>query len=321
MNSRLAGHRRRTLLLVTLGLASGALALSACATESGAIATASDSKEASSLAASASAATAAAGSSATAPASSELQCSPDTIPTKVGHVLTIGTDKPAYPPYFEDNNPKNGKGFESAVAYAVAKQLGYDAAHVKWVTVPFDSSYQPGSKKFDFDINQISVTSRRAKVVDFSAGYYNVNQAVVALKGSKADGVTTLAGLKKLKFGAQVGTTSLQTIQRTVKPIKQPSVFNDTDAATKALQNKQVDAIVVDLPTAYYISGAMLDNGVITGQFPAPETGEHFGLLLQKGSAALPCVNKAIGAITDSGELEKITDKWLGAGAGVVTFS
>ena len=213
MNSRLAGHRRRTVLVVSLGLASGALALSACATESGAIATASDSKEASSLAASASAATATPSSGSAVAASSELQCSPDTITTKVEHLLTIGTDKPAYPPYFVNDNPKNGKGFESAVAYAVAKQLGFDAAHVKWITVPFDSSYQPGRKAFDFDINQISVTTARAKVVDFSAGYYNVNQAVVALKGSKADGVTTLAGLKKLKFGVQVGTTSLKTLQ------------------------------------------------------------------------------------------------------------
>ena len=321
MISRLADNRRRTVFVLSLGLASGALALSACSAESGALATASDSKEASSLAAAASAATAAAASSSAAPASSELQCSPDTITTKVPGQLTIGTDQPAYPPYFEDNNPKNGKGFESAVAYAVAKELGYDTAHVKWVTVPFNSSYQPGRKAFDFDINQISVTTARAKVVDFSAGYYNVNQAVVALKGSKADGVTTLAGLKKLKFGAQVGTTSLLTIQRTVHPDKRPSVYNDTDAATKALTNKQVDAIVVDLPTASYISGAVLNNGVITGQFPSPVTGEHFGLLLQKASTELPCVNKAIAAITDSGELEKITDKWLGAEAEVVTFS
>jgi polar amino acid transport system substrate-binding protein len=320
VNSRLLGHRRRTVLVVSLGLASGALALSACSAESGALATASDSKEASSLAASASAATATAGSSSAAASSSELQCTPDTITTKVEHLLTIGTDKPAFPPYFVDNNPKNGKGFESAVAYAVAKQLGFDAAHVKWITVPFDSSYQPGRKAFDFDINQISVTTARAKVVDFSAGYYNVNQAVVALKGSKADGVTTIAGLKKLKFGVQVGTTSLQTLKDTVKPIKQPSVYNDTTAATQALKNKQVDAIVVDLPTAYFISAAQLDNGVITGQFEAPTSGEHFGLLMEKGSTALPCVNKAIASITDSGELQKITDRWLGAGAGVATF-
>jgi polar amino acid transport system substrate-binding protein len=317
VNPRQAGHRRRTVLAVSLGLASGALVLSACSTGSGAIATASDSKEASSLAAAASAATATAGSSA---ASSELQCSPDTLSTKVGHQLTIGTDKPAFPPYFVDNNPKNGKGFESAVAYAVAKQLGFTPAHVKWITVPFDSSFQPGRKAFDFDINQISVTTARAKVVDFSAGYYNVNQAVVALKGSKADGVTTIAGLRKLKFGVQVGTTSLQTLKDTVKPIKQPSVYNDTTAATQALKNKQVEAIVVDLPTAYFISGAQLDNGVITGQFETPTSGEHFGLLMEKGSSELPCINKAIAAITDSGELQKITDKWLGAGAGVATF-
>jgi len=236
-------------------------------------------------------------------------------------VLTVGTDKPAYPPYFENNNPANGKGFESAVAYAVAKQLGYATNQVKWVVVPFNSSYQPGPKRFDFDINEISITPQRAKVVDFSDGYYNVNQAVIALKGGKADGVTTIEGLKKLKFGVQVGTTSLQTIQDIVKPTQQPSVFNDTDAATKALKNGQVDAIVVDLPTAFYITGAELDNGIIVGQFPAPAKGEQFGLLMQKGSPILTCVNQAVAAIKSSGELQQITDKWLGAGAGVVTFS
>jgi polar amino acid transport system substrate-binding protein len=260
------------------------------------------------------------GSGSTATSPSKLSCTPDTVTTKVEHLLTIGTDKPAYPPYFENNSPSNGKGFESAVAYAVAQQLGFNASHVKWVTVPFDSSYQPGNKAFDFDINEISVTAARAKVVAFSNGYYNVNQAIVAIKGGKADGITTIAGLKNLKFGVQVGTTSLTTIKSIVKPKKSISVFNDTDAAVNALKNKQIDAIVVDLPTAFYISSAELTNGEIVGQFPAPASGEHFGLLLQKGSTMLPCVNQAIATITASGQLKSITAKWLGAGAGVVTF-
>jgi polar amino acid transport system substrate-binding protein len=296
------------------GLAIAGLALAGCATGSSATASSSQAAQSQGAPVSGGPSTTASGSAST------LKCTPDSVTTKTEHVLTIGTDKPAYPPYFEDNNPKNGKGFESAVAYAVAKKLGFSKDAVKWVTVPFDSSYQPGPKSFDFDINQISVTPKRAKVVDFSDGYYDVNQAVLALKGGKADGITTIAGMKNLKFGVQVGTTSYQTVKDVVKPNKQPSVFNTSDAVTNALKNKQVDAIVVDLPTAFYISGAVLDNGVIVGQFPAPAGGEHFGLLFQKGSTLVPCVNQAIAAIKSDNELKIITAKWLGAGAGVVTL-
>jgi polar amino acid transport system substrate-binding protein len=316
--SLLLGPARRPVAAALGGLAISALALAGCSTGSSALATSSEAAETAGAPVSGGASSP---STSVGPVSpSGLKCTPDTVTTKLEHVLTVGTDKPAYPPYFENNSPSNGKGFESAVAYAVAQHMGFDAKHVKWVTVPFDSSYQPGTKSFDFDINEISVTPARAKVVAFSHGYYNVNQAIVALKGGKADGITTIAGLKNLKFGVQVGTTSLATIKDIVKPDKQPSVYNDTDAATQALKNKQIDAIVVDLPTAFYISSAELDNGEIVGQFPAPASGEHFGLLLQKGSTLLPCVNQAVDAITASGQLKTITAKWLGAGAGVVTF-
>jgi polar amino acid transport system substrate-binding protein len=252
--------------------------------------------------------------------SSAPSCTSDTMTTKVEHLLTIGTDKPAYPPYFEDNKPSNGKGFESAVAYAVAKELGFANANVKWITVPFDSSYQPGRKAFDFDINEISVTPARAKAVAFSHGYYPVNQAVVAIKGGKADGITTIAGLKKLKIGVQIGTTSYSTVKQFVKPDKQPSIFNDSDAATKALTNRQVDAIVVDLPTAEFIAEDEVKGGEVVGQFSHAQGGGQFGLLMEKGSSLLPCVNKAVDAITASGELKKITDKWLADWSGVLTF-
>jgi polar amino acid transport system substrate-binding protein len=291
------------------GLALAALALAGCSTGS-AIASSSQAAESQGTPVSG-------GPSGSA---STLNCTPDSVTTKTEHLLTIGTDKPAYPPYFENNNPKNGKGFESAVAYAVAKQLGFDTAHVKWVTVPFDSSYQPGPKNFDFDINEVSVTPARAKVVAFSHGYYGVNQAVVALKGGKAAGITTIDGLKKLKFGVQVGTTSYAALKDFIKPTKQPSVFNDTDAATNALKNKQVDAIVVDLPTAEYIAGVALSNGEVVGQLSPSQGGGQFGLLMQKASPLVPCVNKAVDAITTSGQLKKITDKWLSDWSGVVTF-
>jgi polar amino acid transport system substrate-binding protein len=294
------------------GLAISALALAGCSTGSSVTATSAEANQ------SAGAAVSGGGSAAT--SSSAPSCANDTMTTKVEHLLTVGTDKPAYPPYFEDNKPTNGKGFESAVAYAVAKELGFDKSHVKWVTVPFDSSYQPGRKAFDFDINEISVTPARAKAVDFSHGYYPVNQAVVALKGGKADGITTIAGMKKLKFGVQIGTTSRAAIKEFVKPDKEPSVFNDTDGAANALKNHQVDAIVVDLPTAEFIAGVELKGAEVLGQFSHAQGGGQFGLLMEKGSSLLPCVNKAVDAITTSGELKTITAKWLADWSGVVTF-
>ncbi len=238
-------------------------------------------------------------------------CSPESLQTLKPGTLTIGTDSPAYPPYFEDDDPSNGKGFESAVAYAVAGQLGFSEDQVTWVTVPFNKSYAPGTKDFDFDINQISITPKRQKAVDFSDGYYTVNQAVVALKDSPIANATTLAELQDAKLGAQVGTTSLDFITEDIQPTQQPYVFNDTNDAKSALENGQIDGIVVDLPTAYYVTAVEFDNAKIVGQFPAADGGEQFGLLMQKGSPILGCVNQALGALKESGELQQIQDEWL----------
>ena len=238
-------------------------------------------------------------------------CSPESLQTLKPGTLTIGTDSPAYPPYFEDDDPSNGKGFESAVAYAVAGQLGFSEDLVTWVTVPFNKSYAPGTKDFDFDINQISITPKRQKAVDFSDGYYTVNQAVVALKDSPIANATTLAELQDAKLGAQVGTTSLDFITEDIQPTQQPYVFNDTNDAKSALENGQIDGIVVDLPTAYYVTAVEFDNAKIVGQFPAADGGEQFGLLMQKGSPILGCVNQALGALKESGELQQIQDEWL----------
>ena len=239
-------------------------------------------------------------------------CSKESLQTLTAGKLTVGTDKPAYPPYFVDDDPSNGKGFESAVAYAVAEQLGFAATDVTWVTVPFDKSFAPGTKNFDFDINQISITDDRKKAVDMSEGYYTVNQAVVALEGSPAASAKTIADLQKLKLGAQVGTTSLTYVNDVVKPTEKPYVFSSTNDAKSALNNKQIDAIVVDLPTAYYITAAEIENSVIVGQFKADSAGgEEFGLVLAKGSPLTQCVDQAITALKDSGELASIQDEWL----------
>jgi polar amino acid transport system substrate-binding protein len=226
----------------------------------------------------------------------------------------VGTDKPAYPPYFEADKPANGKGFESAVAYAVAKQLGFSASDVKWTVVPFNSSYAPGAKPFDFDINQISITPKRAKHVDFSQPYFTAPQAVVALKDKAAAGATGLADLAKAKLGVQVGTTSLDAVTASIKPSQQPQVFNDSNDTVRALKGGRVDAIVVDLPTAFYLTAAQVPQAKIVGQFAAPG-GDRWGMLLEKGSKLTPCLNRALAKVSASGELKRIQDQWMGGDA------
>jgi polar amino acid transport system substrate-binding protein len=239
-------------------------------------------------------------------------CATDNLALKTPGQLTVGTDSPAYEPWFSDNDPSNGKGFESAVAYAVAEQLGFSDDQVQWVKVPFNNSYAPGEKKFDFDINQISITPARAKVVDFSDGYYSAAQAVIALKGSPAAEATSLADLKPLKLGAQTGTTSLTAIREGIMPDQNPLVFDDTNQAKQALTNGQLDAFLADLPTAFYITAVEIPKGTIVGQFqPTAGDQEQFGMLFEKGSDLVPCVNQALAALKDSGELDKIEQQWL----------
>jgi polar amino acid transport system substrate-binding protein len=235
--------------------------------------------------------------------------------------LTIGTDNPAFPPWFggspkngsswKVSDPYSGQGFESAVAYAVAKQLGFSKGDVKWVVVPFDQSFKPGSKNFDLDVNQISYAPERAKNVDFSSSYYNVNQALVALKGTPIATSKSIGDVQQYKLGAQIGTTSYAYIKNTIKPSKQPSVYNTSNDVNSALKAHQIDGIVVDLPTAFYITAVQIPNATIVGQFPTVGTPEHFGMVLAKGSKLTPCVNKAITSLTRDGTLRKIQTEWL----------
>ena len=238
-------------------------------------------------------------------------CSKADLATYAKGKLTIGTDKPAFPPYFVDDKPANGKGFESATAYAVAKQLGFSPAEVSWTVVPFNSSYAPGKKKFDIDLNQVSINPQRAKRVDFSTPYYTAPQAVLALNGSKAASAKSLADLQDAKLGVQVGTTSLDAVQQVIKPSNQPQVFNDSNDTVRALKNKRVDGIVLDLPTAIYLRDAELDGATVSGQFDAPGGGDKWGILLAKGSPLTACVNDALAKLDSSGALTKITDTWM----------
>ncbi|MEV0980400.1 ABC transporter substrate-binding protein [Streptomyces sp. NPDC049915] len=239
-------------------------------------------------------------------------CAPGKLATKTPGKVTVATDDPAYEPWFKDGKPANGKGFESAVAYAVAQRLGYGTHAVVWQSVPFNKAFAPGEKTFDFDINQVSISDERKRAVDFSSGYYDVRQAVIALKEGKAAKAKSIADLKGLKLGAQVGTTSLNYIDDVVRPTRPAAAYAKNDQAKSALKNGQVDAIVVDLPTAFYITSAEVTDAEIVGQFEnqgaAPE---QFGLVLDKGSALTPCVTTAVDALRKDGTLAKLEQQWL----------
>jgi polar amino acid transport system substrate-binding protein len=246
---------------------------------------------------------------------SAAACTPDQLQTKTAGKLTVATDKPAYPPYFENDDPTNGEGFESAVAYAIGKQLGYKAAEVEWTVEPFDSSYAPGPKNFDFDVNEISITPVREKAVDFSAPYYRANQAVVALDGSDAAAAKSLADLADAKIGVQINTTSLSAVEAEIEPGSRPEVFNNSGDVVTALKNGQVEAVVVDLPTALYLTAAQVEDATVVGQFGAA-TGEEWGALLAKDSPLTACISNAVEELESSGELEKITQRWMSQAAG-----
>lgn len=261
-------------------------------------------------------------SGASTPAGGTIACAPADLKTLAAGKLTFGTDDPVYPPWFDDNKPENGKGFEGAVAKALAKKLGYADDAVVWVRVPFNNAITPGPKTYDVDINEFSITDERKQAVDFSAPYYDVTQAVVALKSNKLSGTKSLADLRNAKLGAQVGTTSLRAVTESVKPTAQPQVYNNNDDAKKALQNGQIDGLVVDLPTAFYITSAEIDAATIVGQLPQPSgTPEQFGLVLDKGSALTPCVSQAVTALRSDGTLANLEKEWLAGVAGAPVLS
>jgi polar amino acid transport system substrate-binding protein len=245
-----------------------------------------------------------------------VACTKDALPTLNKGIITFGTDQPAYPPWFVDDDPSNGKGFESAVAYAVASKLGYAPGDVKWVRVPFNAAIAPGPKTFDANLNEFSITDDRKQAVDFSTPYFDVTQAVVTVKSSPAAQVKDLAGLKGLKLGAQVGTTSYTAAKAIDDGV---AVFNNNDDAKAALSSGQLDALVLDLPTAFEVQSELKD-GVIVGQLPpGHEKAEQFGIVLDKGSPLTACVSKAVDELGNDSELFKLQKTWLtGAGAAPV---
>jgi len=258
-------------------------------------------------------------------------CAPASLATKTAGVLTLGSDNPAYPPYFQPSttnpapwefgDPTNQQGFEAAVAYAVAGELGFTPDKVTWVVTKFDNAIQPGPKDFDVYFQEVSYTAARAAAVDLTDGYYDVNQAIVAFKANKISGVTSIAALKAFKFGAQSSTTSFDTIKNTIAPTAEALGFKDNDKAIAGLNALQYDGLVTDLPTAFYLTtGGQLKDAVIVGQFPAQPGGEHFSALLDKGSPLTACVNAALGRVKASGKLAAITQEWLADKANAPVF-
>ena len=227
--------------------------------------------------------------------------------------LTIGTGNPAYSPWVDNDAPESKEGFEAAVAYAVAEELGFADTAVKWVRTGFDEAIQPGVKNFDFNLQQYTITDERKKTVSFSDSYYTTNQAVVALAGSPAIGATTVASMKDVKFGAQAGTTSLDFITNVIKPTTEPYVYDDNAGAKAALEAKQIDAVVVDLPTAFYIAAAELTDATVVGQFPASlsTTPDNFGFVFDLNNELVGCVNTALATLKDNGTLATIEKTWL----------
>jgi polar amino acid transport system substrate-binding protein len=274
------------------------------------------------------AATAAVGQSAARPAASSAalaSCTAGSLNLVTDGQLTIGTDNPAFPPWFAGgsksswkiNDPATGKGYESAVAYAIARKLGFAKSAVKWTYVPFNKAFAPGPKKFDFDINQISITPARAKVVSFSVSYYDVNQAIVVKKGTKIAAIRSINGLKPFKLGAQLGTTSYGFITSRIKPSQQPAVFPSNAGAVLALKNKQIDGLVVDLPTAFYVTAVQVPGSKILGQFENKgKATDRFGVALAKGNSLTACVNKAISSLRADGTLKRLQQLWLAKATG-----
>jgi polar amino acid transport system substrate-binding protein len=241
--------------------------------------------------------------------------------------LTIGTDNPAFPPWFEGTKkfdpwdpttPPTKKGYEQEVAYGIARELGFTDDEVKWVAVPFLQAFKPGAKKFDFDINQISYKAERAEAVDFSDSYYDVEQSIVGLESNPIANAKSTADLKDRKLGAVVGTTSLEAINETIQPSQEPSVYDTNNDVLSAITAKQIDGGAVDFPTGLYMAAVQLKGGTVVGRLPAEEGGEYFGVVLEKDSGLTECVNEAVAALHEDGTIDRLEQKWLAGSAPVL---
>ncbi len=248
------------------------------------------------------------------PPSAGQHCTKVALETLYPGIFTFGADQPVYPPWYFGDNPANGEGFESAIAYAVAAKLGYLRDDVRWVRVPFNAALAPGPKMFDASLSEFSVTEQRKAAVDFSSPYFDVTQVVVTVKSSPAAAARTIGGLKSVKLGVQVGTTSY-TAAMSVDSSIPVEVYNTNGDAKLALSNGEIDALVADLPTAFAVAGE-LRGGLMVGQLPTDSgDAEQFGIVLGKNSPLTRCVSWAVDALREDGTLDGLELQWL-AGAG-----
>ena len=255
------------------------------------------------------------------PTTAVSTCGPESGLTETPGVLTIATDDPAYPPWFVEGDPANGKGFEGAVAREVATKLGFAPEQTEFVTVPFADALEPGPKPFDFDINQVTILGERRDAVDFSSPYYAVAQAVVAMAGTPAASADSIAALEGFRLGAQSGSTSLTAIDDTLRPTTPAESFPTTDDAKAALQAGEIDALVVDIPTGFQIANNEIPGSVLVGQFPRPnDVNEFFGLVLEKDSALTACVSAAVDSLYQDGVLDELAQQWLADSAGATVL-
>jgi polar amino acid transport system substrate-binding protein len=233
--------------------------------------------------------------------------------------LTIATGEPVFPPWMIDDDPTNGQGFESAVAYALAEELGFAAEDVNWVRTTFDEAIAPGERPYDFNMQQYGITEERDEIVDFSIPYYVEQKTVVALEGTAAASATTFAELAESNLGATIGTTDLDYIVEVIGvPDAEVAVYNDQAATFAALAAGQIDATVIGLSTAYFITAVEIDNAVISGVLPdVGGTEGGMGLLFTDGNPYVECVNAALQTLTDDGTLSALGDEWLEAGGDI----
>lgn len=237
-------------------------------------------------------------------------------------VLTFATSDPAFPPWIVDNDPTNKQGFEGAVAYAVAEGLGFSDADVEWTRVDFFEAVSVGPKDFDLNIQQYSITPDRDEVVDFTAPYYVTAQALVGVVDSEITGATSLGDLKGYNLGAQIGTTSFDYIEEVIEPDTPASAYDTNVDAKSALDAKQIDAIVFDLPTAFYVTAVELEGVSVIGVLPASEDqADRFGMLMEDGNPLKACVDEVIEGLRADGTLEALADEWLAQASDIPILS
>ncbi|MBS3941177.1 MAG: amino acid ABC transporter substrate-binding protein [Actinobacteria bacterium] len=250
----------------------------------------------------------------------QAACGPDSPDLFQEGQLTVATGEPVFPPWMMDDDPANGEGFESAVVYALADEMGFTADQVAWARTGFDEAIGPGEKDYDFNIQQYSITGERDEVVDFSAPYYEVEKSLVALTDSPAASASSLADLQDVSFGAVVGTTDLAYIEEVIG-VDDVAVYDDQAGLFQALQGGQIDATVFGLPGALFVTAVQVEGSTIAGILPGEPMDDGLGMLFEEGSPLVACVDAALESLRADGTLDALADEWLAGGGDIPRIS